>query len=178
MASSGPRKSANLLGALALAVIDRLNASLDATVGHSQSAAAALSALDQFLDAPGIDRLAQVLGLTHSGAVRLVDRLARDGYVHRAPGTDGRSVAVQLTAAGRSAAQQVSEQRLVLLEELVNSLDDSEQAAFANLAGRLLVTMMRDPGAVRWTCRLCDLHACGRHEGLCPLEQEARHRYG
>ncbi len=178
MVSSAPLQPANLLGALALGVVDRLDASLDATVGRSQSAAAALSALDQFLNAPGIDRLAQVLGLTQSGAVRLVDRLARDGYVRRAPGADGRSVAVRLTTAGRRAARRVREQRLELLEELVSSLDEDEQAAFAALAGRLLAAMMREPGAVRWTCRLCDVHACGRPDGLCPLEQEARRRYG
>ncbi len=65
-----------------------------------------------------------------------------------------------------------------MLEELVSSLDEDERAAFAALAGRLLVAMMREPGAVRWTCRLCDVHACGRPDGLCPLEQEARCRHG
>lgn len=129
---------------MALAVTDRLEASLDSTVGRSQSAASMLSALDQFLDAPG----------------------------------DARSVAVHLTASGRRAARRVREQRLILLEKLPSSLDDDERAAFASLAGRLLVAMMRESGAVRWTCRLCDLDACRRREGLCPLEQEARRHYG
>ena len=178
MAGRGLLQSANLLGALALAVSDRLEASVEATVGRSQSAAAMLSALDQFLDAPGIERLAQVLGLSQSGAVRLVDRLERDGYVHRASGADGRSVAVHLTASGRRVARRVREQRLALLDALMTCLSDDEREAFASLAGRLLAGMMREPGARRWTCRLCDLDACRRREGLCPVEQEARHRHG
>lgn len=178
MASKGRGQPANLLGALALVVTDRLEASLDDAVGRSPSAATMLSALDQFLDAPRIERLAQVLGLSQSGAVRLVDRLARDGYVRRTPGADGRSVAVQLTASGRRAARKVRERRLVLLDEVMSCLSDDDRAALASLAGQLLVSMMREPGATRWTCRLCDLEACGRPVGLCPLEQEARRRYG
>lgn len=178
MASRGLDQAANLLGALALAVSDRLDASADATVGRTQSAAAMLSALDQFLDEPGIERLAQVLGLSQSGAVRLVDRLGRDGYVRRTPGADGRSVAVHLTATGRRVARRVREQRLALLDALMSCLTADEREVFAGLAGRLLVGMMREAGARRWTCRLCDLDACRRPEGLCPLEQEARRRYG
>jgi DNA-binding MarR family transcriptional regulator len=176
--SREPAQPSNLLGALALAVNDRVDETLDATVGRSQSAAAMLSALDQFLDVPTIERLAQVLGLSQSGAVRLVDRLQHDGYVRRSPGPDARSIGVHLTAAGRRAARRVREERLARLDALLEPLDVDERRLFASLAGRLLVGMMRDPGAVRWTCRLCDLQACGRPEGRCPLEQEARRRYG
>ena len=38
----------------------------------------------------------------------------------------------------------------------------------AGLTGKLLVGMMREPGATRWTCRLCDLGACGRPTGPLP----------
>ena len=50
-----------------------------AAAGQSESAAAALSALLHFLDRPSVDLLRQVLGLTSSGTVRLVDRLAESG---------------------------------------------------------------------------------------------------
>lgn len=178
MADGGSQQAANLLGALALAVTDRLGDRLDAAVGHSQSAAAALSALDQFLAAPTVERLSQVVGLSQSGAVRLVDRLERDGYVRRAPGPDARSITVRLTSKGRTAARRVHDQRAAVLRQVLAPLGDSERRMFAGLAGRLLAGMMREPGAVRWTCRLCDLGACGRASGQCPLEQEARRRYG
>jgi DNA-binding MarR family transcriptional regulator len=181
LASSGPAQAANLLGALALAVTDRVGETLDATVGRSQSAAAMLSALDQFLDVPTVDRLAQVLGLSQSGAVRLVDRLEHDGYVRRSRGSrgpDARSIGVHLTGAGRRAARRVRAQRLDHLDRLLDPLEEDERRQLAVLAGRLLAGMMREPGAVGWTCRLCDLRACGRREGRCPLEREARRRYG
>ena len=64
-------------------------------------AAAALSALLHFLDRRTVDLLRQVLGLTSSGTVRLVDRMAESGYVRRGPGPDGRSTSISLTGAGR-----------------------------------------------------------------------------
>src|SRR5262249_57478847 len=73
--------------------------------GRPESGAAALCALLHFLDRPSVDRLRQVLGLTSSGTVRLVDKLAETGYVGREPGTDGRSVSIVLTEQGRRAAQ-------------------------------------------------------------------------
>lgn len=174
MTGSPPDQPANVLGALALAVADRLGDAL----GHSQSAAAALVALDQFLDGPSVDRLAQVVGLSQSGAVRLVDRLEGDGYVRRAPAGDARSRAVRLTAPGRQAARRVEQRRMALLGDVLSPLGEDERRAFAELAGRLLVGMMREPGAARWTCRLCDMGSCGRPKGNCPLEREARRRYG
>jgi len=64
---------ANVLGALALIVTDRTADAIAAAAGQPVTDAAALSALHHILDRPTVDRLAQVLGLTHSGAVRLVD---------------------------------------------------------------------------------------------------------
>ena len=170
--------AANLLGALALGVTDRTGDAVAAASDHSQTAAAALSALHQFLDGPTIDRLAQVVGLTQSGAVRLVDRLERDGYVRRGPGPDGRTRSVILTPSGRRAAEHVEALRRRVLEEALDSLTGAERQTLADLMGRVLVGMMREPGAVRWTCRLCDLAACGRPDGYCPIEREARARYG
>ena len=174
MAGSPPSQPANLLGALATAVADRLGEEL----GHPESTSALLSAVDQFLDAPPIDRVANVLGLSQSGTVRLVDRLEREGYVRRGPGPDGRTRALHLTTSGRRVARRLRQRRLALLDDFLVPLDNDERQTFVALAGRLLVGMMREPGATRWTCRLCDLNACGRADGHCPLEQETRRRYG
>lgn len=110
---TGFDREANLLGALALAVTDRTSAAVVAACGQSPAAAAALSALHHFLDRPRIDLLGQVLGLTPSGAVRLVDRLAEAGYVTRTPGGDRRSRVVSLTAKGRRAAGRVDRKSVV-----------------------------------------------------------------
>jgi DNA-binding MarR family transcriptional regulator len=169
--------TANRLGALALAVVDRTSEAIAAAVGHSDSAAAALSVLHHILDRPSIDHLRQVLGLTHSGAVRLVDRLEHDGFVRRRPGPDGRSTAVTLTASGRRAATRVTTARARVLDTALEALAPDEREIFDHLVGRVLVGMMREPGATRWTCRLCDTVACGRYTGDCPIGRAAEARY-
>jgi DNA-binding MarR family transcriptional regulator len=176
-ASERAQHCANVLGALALAVADQTSDAISDSSGHAGSDAAALSALHQFLDRPSVDVLRRVLGLTPSGTVRLVDRLERHGLVSRGPGADGRTAALELTAAGRRAARRVADERSrVLLESLV-ALTDDELAEFDRLVGKVLVGRMRGPGATRWLCRMCDLDACGRAEGRCPLANEARARY-
>jgi predicted MarR family transcription regulator len=118
-----------------------------------------------------------VLGLTPSGTVRLIDRLQDAGYVTRGPQRDGRSVAVRLTPAGRRAAQRVTRARGEVLQAALGDLSPAEREAFERTLSKLLVGLIRGPGAVRWMCRLCDMTACGRSEGRCPVARAARERY-
>ncbi|MDQ4096575.1 MAG: MarR family transcriptional regulator [Actinomycetota bacterium] len=170
-------RPSNLLGALALAVVDRTTEAVAGAAGHSLSAAAALSALQHIVEAPSIVRLSQILGLTHSGTVRLVDRLEQEGSVRRQRGVDGRSAAVSLTSAGREAAARLTRARGEVLETVLAPLAPEEREVLGDLVGRLLVGMMRDPGAIRWTCRLCDTGACGRYTGGCPIGRAAQARF-
>lgn len=174
----GFERDANLLGALSLAVTDRVADAVAGAAGQSQTAAAALSALHHFLEAPSVDLLRRVLGLTSSGTVRLLDRLEASGYVTRGAGSDRRSVAVELTAVGREAAARVSRARARVLSETLSALTADERAAFEALVAKVLVGMMREPGAVRWICRLCDTGTCRAEPGECPFAAEARRRYG
>ncbi len=157
-----------MLGALALTVADRQAEAVTAVAGDL-SAAAAVSALSQLLEAPSIERLRQVLGLTHSGTVRLVDRLVDQDLVVRGPGPDGRTAAIVLTGRGRSVARQVARARAAVLEEVLAPLDPRVRAAIGQGLGVLLSGIAREEGDVRWTCRLCDTAACGRLDGSCPV---------
>lgn len=167
----------NVLGALALVVADRTTQSTAAVAGHSASAAAALSALHQFLDHPTLDRLRRVLGLTHSGAVRLVDRLADAGLVTRGSGDDGRSRSVALTPAGERAAEQIAAARAEVLTGALDGLSPEERQTLGALLGRVMANVVdaKDGGA--WICRLCDLAACERAAGRCPAATAAAARY-
>lgn len=167
----------NLLGALALAVSDRQREAVQAAAGD-ESSAAALSALLHFLDAPSVELLRQVLGLTPSGTVRLLDRLEDRALVRRDPGPDGRTRSVALTAAGRRTARKVVAARAEVLEAALSPLSEKDRAHFDRLVGGVLAGMIRAPGATRWTCRLCDTVACGRDEGRCPVANAAQARYG
>lgn len=170
-------RAANVFGALALVVADQIADATTAAAGRADSAPAALAALLHFLDRPTVDLLRQVLGLSSSGTVRLVDRLAESGYVERAGGTDGRSTAIVLTDAGQAAAEQVCRARADVLDGATAALSSAERAELDRLAGKMLVSMMRGPGAVRWICRLCDTGICRGSPGGCPVGNAARERY-
>jgi DNA-binding MarR family transcriptional regulator len=170
-------RAANLLGALSLVITDRTADAMADAGGRPESAAAALSALLHFLDRPSVDLLRQVLGLTSSGTVRLLDRLAEAGYVVRGPGADGRSASISLTASGRAAAGQVALARIGVLDSALSALSADERADFDRLAGKVLAGLIRGPGATRWICRLCDTGTCRGTAGGCPAGNAARQRY-
>ncbi|HEY6593718.1 MAG TPA: MarR family transcriptional regulator [Asanoa sp.] len=169
--------TANVLGALALALNDRATAATAAAAGHSASAAAALSALLHFLDRPTLDHLRKVLGLTPSGAVRLVDRLTEAGLVTRGPGGDGRSRSVHLTPRGRATAARVSRARMEVLEEALADFSPAERSALHGLLDRAMARVVQVKEGGAWICRLCDLEACGRPAGNCPAANAAAVRY-
>jgi DNA-binding MarR family transcriptional regulator len=170
---SGLDRDANLLGTLALVIADRTTDAIAAAAGHSETAATALSALRHFLGRPTIDQLRQVLGLTSSGTVRLVDRLVEAGHVTREPGPDGRSTTVALTRQGRRAADRVAAARATVLTGALERLSAADRAALERIVGELLTGFIRGPGATRWMCRQCDTGACGRDEGHCPVANAA-----
>jgi DNA-binding MarR family transcriptional regulator len=170
-------REANVLGALALVITDQTMNAIAAAAGQSASAAAALSALHHFLDRPTLDKLCRVLGLTHSGAVRLVDRLTAAGLVTRGPGSDGRTRSVELTEEGRRAAERVSQARAALLGGVLAELSTAERETLGELLGRLMAGGVHGKEGGPWICRLCDLRACGRDADQCPAARAAAAKY-
>jgi DNA-binding MarR family transcriptional regulator len=172
----------NLVGALAVAMADRIRQATEGAAGHAAAAPAALVALDEFLDGRTMDHLRLAVGLTPSGAVRLVDRLAEQGLVERRPGADGRSVALVLTGTGRASAAQVRRARANAVGEMLGKLSVRDRQALTRIAERLLTAVTEERLAERargdlpaggWLCRLCDAEACGRPEGDCPTATAA-----
>jgi DNA-binding MarR family transcriptional regulator len=174
----GVEHTANLLGALALSLHDRTSEAIAEATGQSETGAATLSALDQYLDRPTIGTVKQVVGLTSSGAVRLIDRLEAEGRLKRAPGSDRRSRSVRLTRSGHRAAARGAQARAEVLERLLAEFSEDDRRKLDELVSRLLVQLIRGPGARRWMCRLCDTRACGREAGACPVANAARERFG
>jgi DNA-binding MarR family transcriptional regulator len=170
--------SANVLGALALVVHDRMSEAVSAAAGQPENGAAALSLLAQFMERPRVGLLHQALGLTPSGTVRMLDKLEHAGSVQRGAGDDRRSTSVRLTASGRRVAARVATARAAVLDDALSVLSEDERRVFDDLVGRVLVGLMRDPGATRWMCRLCDARACGHDAGACPVGNEVRRRWG
>ena len=160
-------RGTNLVATLGTTLGDAVALAVTEATGLSGAAPAALTAL---LAEPGlsIDALARTVGVTGSGAVRLVDRLADAGLVERRAGRDGRSIAVRLTVAGQQGAHAVLAARQGAVRHLVRTLDRDEQAALVGLADKLMAAAaQREPG--EWLCRLCDHTAC--HPRRCPVRR-------
>ncbi len=174
---SDPR-AANVLGALALAIADRTANEIATETGQSDSAAAALSALYHFLDRPTLDRLRLVLGLTPSGAVRLVDRLSEAGLVAREGGADGRTRSVVLTPEGRAMAARISGARAAALGDMLSGLTAEEKTTLESLMRRMMTGVVEAKEGGAWICRLCDTQACERATGHCPAANAAAVKYG
>jgi DNA-binding MarR family transcriptional regulator len=166
-------RGANLLGAVSLAVADRVRAAAERGAAQGGSAPAALVSLAGYLDGSPIDAVRGPLGLTHSATVRVVDRLVAAGLARRREGADRRSVAVELTPEGHEAAAEAGRARAEALEEALEGLDPGERAELARLHAKVLGTLTDGRAAAGHICRLCDSHACGHEEGRCPVTQAA-----
>jgi MarR family transcriptional regulator, negative regulator of the multidrug operon emrRAB len=164
-------KTANMLGAVALALVDHIDSSLaEDDLGRTEAAA-----LIHIGDRPGetVQFLARVLGLTHSGAVRLVDRLADAGLVERRRAADARAVALQLTRRGAIAVDKALAAREKVLGDAISALDPVESKSFAAVLERVLSQLTTDRWRARHICRLCDYAGCSI--GGCPVDIAAAH---
>lgn len=167
-------RAANLVGALALAVADRVAVAGEQASGQSAAAPAALSALHEYAGGCPIDTLRAITGLSPSGAVRLVDRLEAAGLARREPGRDGRTLSVELTAAGAAAAARIREARKAALLDVLGALDDEEAERLGELSGLLLAGLTEQRTDAWRICRLCDPVACGHFDDRCPVTIAAR----
>lgn len=174
---------ANVLGAFALALSDEMDGATEQASGHTGAAAAALVSLSDLLAEGSVDDLRRAVGLSHSGGVRVVDRLVAAGLAERRPGTDGRSVALALTPRGRDLATRAQEARRQTVQHVLGALDERERGQLGALVDKLLGALVTrrlearaagsdPPGG--WLCRLCDPAACERPEGRCPVADAAR----
>jgi DNA-binding MarR family transcriptional regulator len=159
-------RTVNIVGALALAVADALLREAEGKAPEPGPAAAAISLL---LHEPGmsVDKLRRALGLSHPGAVRLVDRLAADGVVVRKSSEhDGRAVALYLTDAGRKTCAKIRAARRGSLAKMLDVLDADERATLGKLTEKMLRGVVESVDHAYSVCRLCDEVACAN----CPVD--------
>ena len=180
--SSEDVRLANLLGALATGVTDGVHDAMCDAAKIDVVSASALVALLDFSPGGLIQTLAEVVGLTHSGAVRLVDRLVLAGYVLRRQGQDGRSREITLTARGATLARRVRRARERAIAQSLESFSAIERVRLSAFCERLISALTRERLEERAAghaptggalCRTCDFAACGRDAQRCPAEQAA-----
>lgn len=158
-------RSGNVLGALAVGLGDGLTRAAQRDVPESCPAAAI--ALAGHLPGLSIRQLSRALRLSHSATVRLVDRLADQGFVTRGRSTgDGRTAALMLTDRGAEVYTSVLGARRQYLEEVLSVLSPEERALYTDLTAKLLSQMIEKGENPLSVCRLCDVDACSD----CPVE--------
>ena len=152
-----------------LAVADRMQEAVAGVAGHGASGPAALVALDGLAAGGTIDALARILGLTHSGAVRLVDRLGAAHLVERRIGSDARAVSLHLTPEGRRVARRVLKAREAALEQVLVGLTPSRREQLESLLSAMFPALVATEEEARRACRQCDARGCGHGRESCPV---------
>lgn len=160
---------ANLLGVVGLAVADRIEDTAREILSHAGETPAALVVIGHG-SGPSNDQLRTVLGLSHPGAVRLVDRLVADGLVVRREGCDRRSIALYLSKRGKALREQLLKSRLAAIRPLLEPLTGAEQETLAALLHKLLSSMETTDMERRTLCRMCDSRVCSN----CPIPANAQ----
>lgn len=158
------KRTSNLLGAAGLAVADRIAASAREILKHAGETPAALVVIGYDLG-PTNDQLRRVLGLSHSGTVRLVDRLVAEGLVRRRAGSNGREIALHATKRGKALREQILKERLAAIQPLLAPLTSEEEETLAALLHKMLSSMETTDMERRTLCRLCDNRVCDN----CPI---------
>jgi DNA-binding MarR family transcriptional regulator len=128
-----------------------------------------VAALVLLANRPGssMDWLSSRLGLTQSGAVRLVDRLVALGLLRREKHQGRKEVFLHVTADGEDRLRRGLEARGTAIRVLVEALSESEQEQLGALVGKALAGGARCRAEADVACRLCDWEACGP---VCPVD--------
>jgi MarR family transcriptional regulator, negative regulator of the multidrug operon emrRAB len=166
---------ANLLGALVLSLGDEIARAAQEHLGIQGEAAAALVSIG---NSPGrsIGWLSRTLILSHSGTVRLLDKLDSHGWVVRARlESDAREASLQLTSAGRLKMAAVLRSRRDCLDRALAALSSREQQLLRGLAEKMLAAVAKDEQGDAM-CRLCEESACPQSK--CPVTLACRRDAG
>jgi MarR family transcriptional repressor of emrRAB len=164
-------RTANLLGALAGEVTNRLDRRLKSHPNQTNSSAAALNFIADYEGCTNAT-LAKALQLSHPATVRLVDKLEAEGLVESRDATDdGRAVSLHLTEAGATRAEVGLQDRCATLSDFLEVLSAEEQAQFAHCMEKILERMTNSVAQAAYICRLCDAVACPPEH--CPVHQAA-----
>lgn len=162
-------RTANLLGVVGLAVADRIEDVARDVLSRAGETPAAVVVIGYGLG-PSNDQLRRILGLTHAGSVRLVDRLVADGLVERRAGRDRRTIALFLTERGGTLREELLKGRLAAIRPMLTPLTDAERAVLTSLLAKMLSGMDTTDLERCNLCRLCDDRVCVD----CPIPADFR----
>jgi len=164
-------RTANLLGVVGLAVADRIEGTARDILKHSGETPAALVVIGYGLG-PSNEQLRRILGLSHPGSVRLIDRLVADGLVERRDARDKRAIALYLTEKGTALREKLLNGRIAAIRPFLTRLTEAEQESLAALLHTMLSSMETTDLERCTLCRLCDDRVCTN----CPIPADFRNQ--
>jgi DNA-binding MarR family transcriptional regulator len=153
-------RAANLLGALAVGLNDRILAALEASLELPANSIAVLLAVDA---EPGlsIEEIRAPLGLAQTTAARLVAGLVSQGLVlrelHRG---DARSLSLRTSELGHRRVLRAKIARSQLIRGLVEHVPWFWIPRLIRMAERLLGALAKHPGTSGQLCRFCNHAVC------------------
>lgn len=162
----------NLVGSLALKIHDlQMDAAVDVS-GISPTDCACLVSVAHQDTAQSIVDIAAICNLSHSAAVRLVERLEKKGYICKTTTKfDRRKVHVELTEDGYEMRDKILKARRSAIEPIVSKFSRSDWKVIEWAAGFILADLTESRLESEQICRLCDAAACGNDN--CPVEKKA-----
>ena len=162
--------TANVLAALALELVERMNAATRATVGLSASQTAALVTLFNYAEGQPLAILQEALGLSQPATARVLDALESRGLVtrERGQGQDGRRVRVRVTARGRRIVARAADASLEAVADVRAEISASAREAVDAPVEAMLGALTNGRSDARRICRRCEPDVCG-HPERCPV---------
>lgn len=162
------KRLANVFAAFALALTDKINMAMEAETKRSPTATATLIQIG-FNPGLSIERLRQMIGLSHSASVRVVAQLESDGFVNRARNTDAdsRVASLTLTNAGDDEVRKVLSARSRIAERLLENESPEELQGISHFIERAIPSVVNKGTDQDVVCRLCDMSVCP--QDTCPI---------
>ncbi len=158
----------NLLGTVATAIATGIEQSIGELGGHSLTHESALVTISQHPN-ESIDALSKILGLTHSGAVRLINTLEKEELVNRIRSKkDARAVVLKVTDKGGERAKSVLQAREQATKQVLAGLSMEQIQLLEPILESALLGVTHNQKEARRICRLCNEKVC-RPQG-CPVE--------
>jgi DNA-binding MarR family transcriptional regulator len=157
----------NLFAACSRNVLDKIELELTTVFGRPQSELTTLISV-RHCDNFTVGWLSEVLTLTHSAAVRIVDRLQASGLLSRTQQENRRYVGLMLTPAGITLADKILSVRRDVLHQLFQDISDTDLQLALPAIEKLLRQATSDNLAAYRICRQCDEAMCGPN---CVVEQ-------
>ena len=159
-------RGSNLLGAFVTAVNDRMQRQTEQAIAMGGQARAALVTIGHNYG-ESVEFLSNILQMSHSGCVRLVDKLHEQALIERRPGKDRRSLSLYLTPAGRDRKREVLSERREALNSVFETLDERQQQQFVELLEVMLKAITHCKSDADIICRLCEEQTCA--QSRCPV---------